>query len=194
MKTVLACIIMASGHSTRFGSNKLLTNIAGKPMVQHIIEKIKMLKISVVVVTRFPQITELCQSLGVDCVLHQEPYQNDTIRIGLEHLLKQSSFSGYMFCTGDQPFLTIATLQKLIVNFANQPKSIHRLCYESQPGNPVIFPVSFVPQLLTLPQDKGGSYILKHCNENICYTTITNKSELQDIDTIEDKTKLFLQQ
>ena len=194
MKTALACIIMASGHSTRFGSNKLLTNVNGKPMVQHIIEKVKMLGITVVVVTRFPKIAELCQKLAVDCVLHQEPYQNDTIRIGLQHLLKQDSFDGFMFCTGDQPFLTIATLQSLIKSFEQQPTLIHRLQYEEQPGNPVIFPASFVPQLLTLPQDNGGSYIIKQHSANICYTPTKNEFELQDIDTIEDKQKLFLQQ
>ena len=36
----IALIMLAAGNSRRFGSNKLLYEIEGKPMYQHILEKL----------------------------------------------------------------------------------------------------------------------------------------------------------
>lgn len=200
MKPTVACIILASGHSTRFGSNKLLAQLQGQPLIQYIITKIKALQLPFIVVTRFLEVTDLCQKLHAPVLQHNELYQNDTIRLGLTALSTDHStltelnifpyssekYNGYMFCTGDQPLLELATLQKLVTAFQQQPHYIHRLSYHGTPGNPVIFPAKYFEQLLSLPQDCGGSYIIKQYLNEIHYVEASSVEELCDIDTPEE--------
>lgn len=188
MKKNIACIVMASGHSTRFGSNKLLVEYEGTPLAQHIIEKLRKLSIDIVVVTRYKEIQDLCCQLKVSCLLHNLPYQNDTVRLGLKQL--GPSYLGYMFCTGDQPLVQLNSLEKLCADFLEQPNYIHRLKYQDIPGNPVIFPAEFYDKLCDLPQDQGGSYIIKQNKNQLRFTEAGSESELYDIDTTKDLVKL----
>ncbi|MGM9582123.1 MAG: nucleotidyltransferase family protein, partial [Phascolarctobacterium sp.] len=78
----LGCIIMASGHSARFGSNKLLQDFHGQPLIQYILNTTQDLFAQRVVVTRYSKIAKLCHEQGIPYLLHDKPYLNDTIRLG----------------------------------------------------------------------------------------------------------------
>ena len=111
--------------------------------------------------------------------------------VALENL---DEFAGYLFCTGDQPFISETTLQKLCEAFLEAPNFIHRTIFENTPGNPVIFPAKFKEDLKNLPQDCGGSYLTKKYPEQVRYIPVQDSLELYDIDTKEDLEKLFLRQ
>lgn len=185
-ETKIACIIMASGYSTRFGSNKLLAKFNGEALAKWTINRIAQLNIPAVVVTRYQEVAELAQFYKITNILHNEPYQNDTVRLGLEYFKPYQNFDGYMFCTCDQPLLKASTLAALCQVFQQEPHYIHRLAYKDTPGNPVVFPASFVNQLLTLPQDKGGNIIVQQNIKQVKYVYVDNQLELLDIDTIND--------
>ena len=76
-----------------------------------------------IVVTRHQEVANLCNDLKIKAILHAEPYQSDTVRIALENL---AEFSGFLFCTGDQPFLKASSLEKLCASFLEVPNFIHR--------------------------------------------------------------------
>ena len=142
----IACVIMASGLGNRFGENKLLYKIQDKPLLQYILETTAKLPFTErIVVTRHQEIVELCESQNIKTIFHQEPYQSDTVRIALEKL---PEFKGYLFCTGDQPFLKATSLEKLCASFLEAPNFIHRTIFENTPCNPVIFPAKFKGELL----------------------------------------------
>jgi molybdenum cofactor cytidylyltransferase len=183
---------MASGLGNRFGENKLLYKIQDKPLLQYILETTAKLPFAeLIVITRHQGIVNLCDKLKVKAILHTEPYQSDTVCIALENL---DEFSGYLFCTGDQPFLKASSLEKLCANFLEVPNFIHRTIFENTPGNPVIFPAKFKEELKNLPQDCGGSYLTKKYPEQVRYIPVQDSLELYDIDTKEDLEKLFLRQ
>ena len=182
----IACIIMASGYSTRFGSNKLLANFCGESLANWTLNRIAQLNIPAVVVTRYQEIAELAKQYQIATVLHNEPYQNDTVRLGLEYFKPNENYDGYMFCTCDQPLLKTSTLIALSQAFQQEPHYIHRLAFNGTAGNPVIFPSAFVNQLLTLPQDKGGNVIVQKNIQQVKYVAVDNQLELLDIDTVKD--------
>ena len=183
---------MASGSGNRFGENKLLYKIQDKPLLQYILETTAELPFAErIVVTRHQEVANLCDKLKIKAILHAEPYQSDTVRIALENL---AEFSGFLFCTGDQPFLKRTSLEKLCASFLEAPNFIHRTIFESTPGNPVIFPAKFKGELKNLPQDCGGSYLIKKYPEQVRYIPVQDSLELYDIDTKEDLEKLFLRQ
>ena len=188
----IACVIMASGLGNRFGENKLFYNFNEKPLLQHILDTTSVLPFAeLIVVTRHQEIVKLCDTINIKVIFHTEPYQSDTVRIGLENLAEHT---GYLFCTGDQPFLKATSLEKLCANFLEAPNFIHRTIFKSTPGNPVIFPDKFKEELMNLPQDSGGAYLAKKYPEQVRYIPVQDSLELYDIDTKEDLEKLFLRQ
>ena len=182
----VGCVIMASGLGKRFGSNKLLEEFQGKLMIEWILDATEGIAPRVVV-TRHPEVEMLCKKRQVDVILHDLPGRNDTVRLGLEHLLeKEKDLAGCMFCPSDQPFLTRSSLETMIQMFQKESESIYRLGYEENTGTPVLFPRRVFPELQYLPQGKGGSWLLKQHKDQIRISPADSAYELQDIDTRED--------
>lgn len=205
----IACVVLASGLGRRFGANKLLTPFNGQPLVQHILTITNNIFMQRVVVTRHVDLKKLCDAQRIDCVLHHEPYLNDTVRLGVSYILqaeqngisadssKKDSASniaqkicGLLFATGDQPLLTQTSIQRLCKSFLTAPDKIHRLAAGSTPGNPVIFPVALAQELQHLSLDKGGGVLIKKYPELVVQVPVQDKYELYDIDTKADFTAL----
>lgn len=188
----IACIIMASGASLRFGSNKLLANFHGRPLLANILHTTaKVPFLARLVVTRTAEAVDICQEQQVPVLLHAEPGQNDTVRLALSKL-KNFKPAGYLFCVADQPLISAASLLKMCGAFSAAPQYIYRTAYQDIPGNPILFPAALAGELMQLPQDKGGSYLLKKYPEQICYVPVQDAYELYDIDTPEDLQHLEL--
>lgn len=187
----IACIIMASGMGKRFGSNKLIADFLGKPLIQHMIETTNCVDFAArLVVTRHQAVEKLCKQCGVDVLLHNETSRNDVIRLGLEYLGREN-YAGYMFCQGDQPLLTSDSIKKLMISFEKQPDKIHRLCYGDEAGSPVLFPSRYYEELITLPIGKGGGYLTHLYPQQVVSVPANNAHELKDIDTKEDLLQLL---
>ena len=87
----VGCVIMASGRSTRFGSNKLLAPFGGQPLLCRAFAA-----------THTPLVAErvvgdparpgagAVQRPGHPSVLHDLPGRNDTVRLGLAALLERA--------------------------------------------------------------------------------------------------------
>ena len=115
----LGCILMASGMGVRFGSNKLLASFLGKPLIHQILSATDTDAFSKrVVVTRHPEIADLCRQKSIGVILHELPYRNDTVRLGLE-CFGEDLPDGCMFCPCDQPLLSRETLEKMTHAFLN---------------------------------------------------------------------------
>ena len=136
-------IYMAAGNSRRFGSNKLLYLYEGKPLYRHGLDLLFELKqemgekMSVTVVTQYPEILEEVQDIfercgmaGMQAVFCEKSRlgASYTIRAGIEAVIAQDPVSGQtkegqsmigekeylMFMVADQPQLTLDSVRKLI--------------------------------------------------------------------------------
>ena len=98
----VGCVIMASGLARRFGSNKLLADFGGRPLLCRALEITATPALAArVVVTRSAGVKALCDAQGVPCLLHSLPSRNDTVRLGLEALLEQCpGLAGCIFLRG----------------------------------------------------------------------------------------------
>lgn len=183
----IACIILASGSSKRFGSNKLLALLQGRPLLSYILEASACLPCRLVT-TRSQEVAELCRQQAVPCLLHHRPQLSDSIALGTQGALDSygPGLQGLLFCPGDQPFLRPASLLRLCYDFLAAPGYIYRLAYGGQAGSPVLFPAALAPQLLHLPPGWGGAYLLKKQPELLRTTAAQAAKELVDIDTVAD--------
>ena len=178
----IGCVIMASGQGKRFGSNKLMADFHGKPMIQRSLDATDGLFAKRVVVTRHEQVAALCREQHVEVVLHDLPHRNDTVRLGLEAL---GDLDACMFLPGDQPLLHRETVAMLLESRKVHPDSIIRPVYEDTEGSPVLFPSWAFPELLNLPEGKGGGIVIKNHPHAVHHVSVADPFELADADTPE---------
>ena len=173
----IGCVIMASGLARRFGSNKLLADFGGRPLLCRALDATDTPQLACrIVVTRSAEVETLCQTLGVACLRHALPGRNDTVRLGLEALLTiQPGLAGCIFLPGDQPLLRRETVEAFQAE--NDPEPLV--------GSPVLFGCGYFSALRTLPEGKGGSVLLRRYPERVCNVFTADRAELLDADTPE---------
>ena len=194
----VGCVIMASGLSRRFGSNKLLADFCGEPILCHAFAAADTPQLAArIVVTRSEEVRSLCEKHSIPVLLHSLSGRNDTVRLGLSCLLQQlPDLAGCMFLPGDQPLLTRSSVEAVAEAFRSTgPAEAERLIFRlgsrteengaSLAGSPVLFGSGFFPELLTLPEGKGGSVLLRKYPAAVHTVGIAGRAELLDADTPE---------
>lgn len=196
-------IYMAAGNSRRFGSNKLLYELDGKPMYRHLLDHLVEIKdrynklksdspvIDITVVTRYREILDYCSSIP-DCHAVLSPDSEKgisyTIKAGIMAVQEQKKTGMqdyYMFAVADQPYLKSQSVIKLIdrglENTGGKQLAFSLRCGAAV-GNPCVFNSSLIPQLLSLEGDKGGRSVAK--KHDCVYVDVADASELMDIDSL----------
>jgi len=177
----VGCVVLASGESVRFGTNKLMTDFCGKPLLSWLLDALPK-GLSSVVVTRSEAVRDLAQAKGCRCLLHRLPEVRDTIRLGLAAL---PHTEGCLFCVGDQPLLTRATIEKVIGTYRARQDAVVRAAYGDREGNPVLFPPSLYGELSALDEGEAGVTVIRRHPERVLTVQAAFPEELTDVDTPE---------
>ena len=187
MNEKIGCVIMASGMARRFGSNKLLHDFLGEPVMNRILRTMSAAPLAAkVVVTRHPEIRELCDEQNIPVVLHDMPLQSDTVALGVKALQEMCpDMTGCMFAASDQPCLSTESVTELCKSFQREPGQIWRMSWQGTVGNPVVFPKFTFNELLHLPPDKGGGAVIKKHPELVRTVEAKSERDLVDVDTPE---------
>lgn len=180
---VHGCIIMASGLGTRFGSNKLMANLDGAPLIAHAISACDGLFAKRVAVTRHEDVAKLCRSLGMEAVMHDEPLRSDTVRLGMQAM---DGCDTVTFIQADQPFISANTLAALLRGAETHPEFIWRVGFQGTQGAPVLFPAWAFDELRALPPGKGGGFVAKAHAQRVRCVEAASEWELFDVDTVQD--------
>ena len=178
------CSLMASGQGRRFGENKLLTDLAGKPLIQWALDASAGLFAHRLVVTVHKEIEQLCLSQDIPVLLHPFPDRNDMIRLGMGEI--SSFIDRCAFLPSDQPMILPETIASLLLCAKNLPDFIWRPCSSDTVGSPVIFPSCFFEELKNLPPKKGGNVIVSRYPNLVRTLPVSYSEELKDIDTKEE--------
>lgn len=179
-------IIMASGFSRRMGQCKLLMNYGNRPIIDIIMEALEKSSLSPkLVVTGKEEIMELALKRNLQVIINERGSlgQSESIKLGV---LNSLEVHGYAFIVGDQPFINARFLNSLVEEFEKQGDKIIVPVYQGLKGNPVIFPVKYRDDFLSLQGDVGGRVILNKYKGEIKYLEINEERFLKDIDTKED--------
>ena len=185
-------ILLAAGFSRRFGENKLLYPIKGRPMYLWTMERLKEIQKegladSLVVVSQYEEILTEAARQGISGVKNPNSERgiSSSLQIGLKaavRLKDRDSEDYYMFFVADQPFLRKETVENFLVDFEDSGKKIGCMSYRKTPGNPVIFHECFVPELMALQGDTGGKKVLKKHLEEVFFYEVQDPGELEDWD------------
>jgi len=188
-------LYLASGNSKRFGENKLVYNLCGKPLFLYGLEMLQQLTVSrddcsLTVVSRFDSIRQTAASMGIPSIDSPESEKgiSYTIKAGLDYLLHATDIAigdndYLLFVVADQPFLTAASVEQLL-HCAKQGVETASMSYQGIPGNPTLFHAKLIQELMALEGDVGGRSVLR--NHDCVYVEVQNQKELRDIDILKD--------
>lgn len=184
-------ILLAAGNSKRFNGNKLTTELKGKPMYMHIVNKVISMNFNkIICVTKYNEIENALLNSNIHLVINNnsEIGISSSIKLGIN---EDKSADAYMFMVCDQPFIRKETLEELINLFKRTNKGIACIGNKERTGNPVIFSKKYIDELLCLEGDTGGKKVVnKHLND-LEILQVNNEIELVDIDTKEKLTQLI---
>ena len=183
-QAAVGCVIMASGRAVRFGSNKLLADFGGAPLIARALAVTASPALAArVVVTRSAEVARLARAAGAATVLHSLPGRNDTVRLGLDALLGECpGLGGCIFLPGDQPLLRRDSVERLVEAFRRHPDRLAALAHDGVRGNPCLFPASLFPELTALEGDHGGSAVIRR-HPDLLLLVEAPPQELTDVDT-----------
>jgi molybdenum cofactor cytidylyltransferase len=188
--TRVAAVVLAAGWSARFGANKLLAPIFGKPVVRHVVEAALASCASPVVVVTGSSALAVASALSG---LPIEIVENQAFAEGLSASLKcgvrnvPTNCEGAVILLGDMPFVRPGLIDALIEAF--DPPNHRAICVpvrSGRRGNPVLWSRAFFPELLTLEGDAGAKRLMA-LHEDVLYELEAgDDGPLIDIDTPED--------
>ena len=181
------CVVMAAGAASRFGSNKLLAPLYGKPLYQYLFDTLPEAAFArIVVVSGTQEILRDAENRGFIPVVNVQPEEGAalTIRLGLRHVL---DLPACLFCVCDQPGLKRETVEYLCRGPADK---ICAASYAGVRGNPVLFPASFYNELMTLDAGESGSAVIRRHPDQVLLIPCADAAEMKDVDTRQDLQQL----
>ena len=183
-------VLLASGNSKRFGSNKLLYKINGKEMFKYSVDLADDLKKSlkesiknIIVVSKYQEVKEYILAKNMIYVEnpHSELGISTSITLGISESEKdRSEYIMFMVC--DQPYTKLSTIRDFIESFLKSSKGIGAVAFGKIIGNPCIFSWKYIENLKKLSGDIGGKKIIKENLDDVYIYEVSTKKELEDID------------
>ena len=183
MSMKLGVVVLGAGKSVRFGSNKLLADFEGQPMVCRVMEaaaRLDALRFAAVV--SCDKVAALAGSHGYDVICNDAPElgQATSIVLGTKGM---TDMDAVLFLAGDQPLITAESLQLLAREFERSGKGIACLADETHKGNPAVFAARYFEKLLSLHGDRGAKGILRAHEDDLLVVRCLHANELCDADT-----------
>ena len=183
-------ILLAAGNSIRFGSNKLLHKIDGKPLYQFLPDTLKKVKSCDgvhCIVSQYKEILEQMEERGYQCVKNDKPEDGiaHSIRLGIECLEEIGALrkeDAILFGVCDQPYVQAETIEGLLEAYRKSNKGLGCLCKDGRLGNPAVFGTAYVSELKTLMKDQGGKKVINRHLEDLCQSEVVSSLELEHID------------
>ncbi len=182
---MISAIILASGYSRRMGRNKLLLKYRGKSLVEHTIDIILQCSfLEAILVAREEEIINIGNRNFIKVIKNENAFKgiSESIKLGVS---EAGESEGYMFFTGDQPFLDMDTVKKLAYTFKEHSDCIIIPRFKGKRGSPVIFPCIFKEDFLNLEGDVGGKIVINKNLDRVKYVEVQDDRRLFDVDTNE---------
>lgn len=185
----LGVLVLAAGRSTRMGGpNKLLADVAGKPLVRHAVEQALAARIGPVVVVTGHMGGEVRAALAGCNVTFAD---NPAFAEGLSTSLKAGitalpEVAGVAVLLGDMPEVSAAVLRRLAGVFREHPTARAVVPTSlGERGNPVIIARSLFPAVQGLAGDIGARRLIEAAGTDVVEVPVDDPGIHRDIDTPE---------
>ena len=182
----IAAIVLAAGKSTRMGTNKLLADLGGKPMIRRTVEAVLSWPVEgVIVVTgnEADKVTGALEGLNVT-VVHNVDFAHGmatSLKRGIE---AAADADGVLICLGDMPAVEPQIVGRLMAAF--NPAEHRSICvpvHRGQRGHPVLWGRSHFAALSGLSGDRGAKELLHRFADEVIEVEAPGDGVVTDADT-----------
>lgn len=182
----IAALVLAAGRSTRMGSNKLLADIGGVPMVARVVDNALASQASQIVVVTGHQHEEIVAALDGRPVrfVHNPDYADGlatSLAAGITAL--PDGIDAVLVCLGDMPGVSADAMNRLIAAYA--PADGRLVCVPTvgvRRGNPVLWDRRFFAEMQAVTGDVGARALLDRHADLICEVQFGDDAILTDVD------------
>jgi molybdenum cofactor cytidylyltransferase len=189
-KKRVAAIVLAAGRSTRMGGpNKLLAEIARRPLVRIAAEAALASRADPVIVVSGHQHTEVEKALAG---LPVRLVYNPDFVLGLGTSLKAgiaavpAEADAAVVCLGDMPRIDANLINRLIAAFDPARGALVVVpTFEGRRGNPVLWSRRFFSDLMAIEGDVGARHLIGRYAEAALEVPVEGKAAFIDVDTPE---------
>ncbi len=191
-KPKIEIILLAAGASKRMrGSDKLLEDVAGIPMLRHAAKtalQANVDKVHVVVQPGLPARETAVAGLKINRVISHRWYEGMAASIQAGMAALSSDCDAVIIALADMPDLEAQHFNQLIAAF--DPAKNHEICRanteEGRAGLPVLFGGRFFETLAALQGDRGARDVIKDATGYLVDVPTAGQAAVIDLDTPQD--------
>jgi molybdenum cofactor cytidylyltransferase len=196
----VVAIVLAAGAGSRFGGRKLLATIGGRPVLQHVLDRVAEAGIRSVIVVLGADARELQATIqwrDEVRVVNPEPARglSSSLRIGMAALPDDAQAA--LIVLGDQPMLPAAAIEALLATGVDAERPIAVPVYADDRGrNPVLLGRAAFRLVEAVDGDRGlGPVIAAHPELVRAVPVAANGATAgnPDLDTRADHVRLLTQ-
>jgi CTP:molybdopterin cytidylyltransferase MocA len=194
-KTRVSAVVLAAGAGSRFGGGKLLAALEGRPILQHVLDRLATSGIDEVVVVLGADADEIEKTISWRA---ERRVRNPTPSRGLSSSLQLgidavgASTDAALIVLGDQPRLPARAIRALLDEGVDDAKPIAAPVYGGDAGrNPVLLGRSAYPLVGEATGDRGLGPVLADHPELIREVAIRVEGGNPDVDTQADHVALL---
>lgn len=186
----VAAVVLAGGLSTRMGRSKPLLPWGRKTVIETIVERVTLLRLSeVVVVTghEAARVNLTLQKSGVRTVFNPDYAAGEmlsSMKTGLNAL--PGTVSACLIFLGDQPNINTRLVTEILIAYAEGRGSIVAPSYNMRRGHPILIDRRYWPEILDLPDGSAPRDVINAYPDEIAYVAARDDSILMDMDTPEE--------
>jgi molybdenum cofactor cytidylyltransferase len=182
----IAAVVLAAGRASRMGSNKLLAELDGEPIVRRTVRAVLASRARPVVVVTGHEAEAVRAALaGLDVRFAHNPDFADgmstSLRVGVG---AAGAVGAALICLGDMPRLEARHLDSVIDAYrSGDPDEIIVPTCDRKRGNPVLWPHSYFAEIAELSGDVGARALIDRHAEQVRLLAIDDPAILVDVDT-----------
>ena len=187
----VSAVVLAGGASKRMGkANKLLAEVNGTTLVYQAVETAILSDTAAVIVVTGHEADLVRQALsGLDVRFVHNPHYPEglgtSLRAGIGAV--SENLAGAVILLSDMPRVTPEIVNALIDRFhADGDRTICQPAFDGRPGNPVLWPREFFPDMLDIRGDTGARQLLARHADRVSAVEVKDAAIHFDIDTPED--------
>ena len=186
----IAALVLGAGRSSRMGGpNKLLAEIAGRPLVRIVVEQALASRAHPVIVVTGHQREKVEAVLaGLPIAFVHNPNFADglgtSLKTGISAL--PADVDGVIVCLGDMPQVDAKLIDRLIEAFDPEGGALVVVpTIDGKRGNPVVWSRRFFFDLMTVEGDVGARHLIGRYTEVVAEVPLTGTAAFTDVDTPE---------
>jgi molybdenum cofactor cytidylyltransferase len=182
----IAAIVLAAGRASRMGSNKLVAELDGEPIVRRTVRAVLGSRARPVIIVTGHEADAVRGALaGLDVSFVHNPDFADGMSTSLRAgVAAAGAVDGALICLGDMPRLEAEHFDAVIDAYrAGGPEDIVVPTCDRKRGNPVLWPRGYFAEIAALSGDVGGRALLDRHAENVRLVGIDDPAILVDVDT-----------